>query len=252
MHYRDNDISRHPTDVSLCKPGCAGPTNERASALFGHLLDLFFPSLCYGCGDPSPPDAPLCWRCIDRLEPVGPVDSAPISPEVWCRAPLDVFCAWRFNRHGPIARLIRSLKYDNRPWLGTALGRALAAAIRSGGSTPAGLVVPVPLHALKMLERGYNQAAWIGRSLAVEMSLEFLPGALRRTRTTATQTRLSREERWTNVSGAFRAETNLNGAHVLVVDDVITTGATVHAVADALLDAGAESVQAAAICLSSA
>ncbi|MBT8401517.1 MAG: hypothetical protein KJO98_13650 [Rhodothermia bacterium] len=102
-----------------------------------------------------------------------------------------------------------------------------------------------------MLERGYNQATWIGRSLAAEMGVELHPKALTRIRTTETQTALSREDRWTNVSGAFRAETNLKGAEVLVIDDVVTTGATIHAVAEALFAAGAASVQAASVCLSS-
>lgn len=219
--------------------------------MLADLLDLFFPSLCYGCGDYSRAEAPLCWKCIDRLEPLGAIDSEPLSPVGWGHRPIEIFCGWRFDRHGPLARVIHALKYDNQPWLGATLGRALASSIRRDGSMAPGVVVPVPLHRLKLLERGYNQSAWIGQSLADQFKVEFRHQGLERSRPTETQTLLSRPERWANLQGAFCASEDLRLAHVLVVDDVITTGATIHAAADALFRAGVATVEAAAVCLSS-
>ena len=165
--------------------------------------------------------------------------------------PIPVFCGWRFVQHGPLSRVIHALKYDNKPWLGTALGRALAEAIRRQGFPLADVVVPIPLHRLKQLERGYNQSEWIGRAVAERLRIDVTTSLLRRTTPTQTQTRLSRTDRWSNVKDAFETTEQLDGASVLIIDDVVTTGATAYAAALTLREAGCAAVRAAAVAFSS-
>jgi ComF family protein len=105
------------------------------------------------------------------------------------------------------------------------------------------LIMPVPLDPERKRERGYNQAGAIAAPLARTMKIPYQKKGLRRIRTTRPQVGLSREERERNMIGAFKAEqSNLNGNTVLVIDDVITTGATINACAKALIDAGAKCV----------
>ena len=112
---------------------------------------------------------------------------------------------------------------------------------------PAEVIVPVPLHWWKRRLRGFNQAELLAEELSKSLGIRVL-GALRRSRLTVTQTQLAREERRLNVRGAFgmrrRFPRQINGRHVLLVDDVLTTGATLDACAAALLEGGAASVRA--------
>lgn len=105
------------------------------------------------------------------------------------------------------------------------------------------LVIPVPLGVARQKERGYNQASLLALPLALKRRYRFVPKALSRTRETRSQVDLNREERKQNVSGAFTARAEIvKGKSVLVVDDVTTSGATLDACADALLEAGAKEV----------
>jgi ComF family protein len=148
---------------------------------------------------------------------------------------------------GALARAIQALKYGNRPDLALPLGKRLVrAGVRLGAPGPA-LLVPVPLHLRKLAERGYNQSALVAQVLGRELGWEVHVRALRRHRDTGAQAALDRAERLENVKGALIERERLDGKHVVLVDDVVTTGATATACAEALARTGALVLAVAAV-----
>ncbi|MEM7582483.1 MAG: ComF family protein [Acidobacteriota bacterium] len=150
--------------------------------------------------------------------------------------------AWSYQP--PIDAVLAGLKFRRLEYLGGQLARDLITLFEDRLTT-CELVVPVPLHWRRYLSRGYNQSAAIARPLAKRLGLPF-ENALRRCRATPAQSRLSRAERTGNLQGAFRIRrrARCRGRHVLLIDDVVTTGTTLDAAARCLLAAGASSVSA--------
>ncbi|MDX1530999.1 MAG: phosphoribosyltransferase family protein [Rhodothermales bacterium] len=208
------------------------------------LLDLVYPPLCLHCADRLPPAAPLplcqaCRRRLPRAEPValdGRLADFPGGPAAFDRR----FALWTFDRSGPLQHLQHALKYGNRPGLGVALGRVVGEAL-GPGSCGIDAVVPVPLAKRRRLERGYNQSERLASGVADVLGVPVRADWLRREKPTRSQTALSKRQRWENVHDAFAgpAPGTLAGRHVLLVDDVFTTGATVAAAARPLRTAGA-------------
>jgi ComF family protein len=151
-----------------------------------------------------------------------------------------------FHYAWPVDHYVRALKYHGARELGRAFGLLLAAEARR--EPPAvDLLVPVPLHPHRLHERGYNQATEIARTLGERLALPIVLGGIRRRREAAQQAGQSAGRRRANVAAAFAAHVRLHGAAVAIVDDVITTGATVNALAAALLAAGARRCEAWAV-----
>jgi ComF family protein len=176
-----------------------------------------------------PPVAtPLCARCLvaDR-DPVGCLRHPGFS----------VRAAWVYDERG--ACLVHALKYGGRAGLAGALAEALETAIR--GEPRPDLILAVPLHPARLRERGYNQAERLAAELSLRIGVPRLEGAIVRTRPTPPQARLGVVERRRNVADAFRVESPevLDGRNVLIVDDVMTTGATLEACFVTLATAGA-------------
>ena len=146
---------------------------------------------------------------------------------------------------GPLVDAILLLKFEQIAPLGTWFAERLAEVVRSeGNAMAADVVVPVPLHRQRERERGYNQAALLSRPLAKRLHLPHQAVLLMRTRARPDKRILSFEERWESVRGAFATcpGSQVDNLRVLLVDDVLTTGATLDACARALRDAGAKSV----------
>lgn len=244
---------------------------EAAGGLHGplhRLLHLVVPAPCLGCGDPLPPGAvpfALCGPCRGRLIAVPPPRrrcrrcAAPLAAPVparglcaGCRLAPPGFASltapWLYRP--PLAEAVRALKFRRLAWVGARLAAPLAEEIVAGPAEGCELVVPVPLHWRRRLARGYNQATAIARPLARRVGLPMAEVLLRR-RPTPPQTALPRAARRTNPHGAFavpgRHARRLAGRRVLLVDDVVTTGATLDAAARTLLAAGAAEVHAAAV-----
>ncbi|KAA3647245.1 MAG: ComF family protein [Chloroflexi bacterium] len=143
---------------------------------------------------------------------------------------------------GPLRKAIHQLKYKRDLALGEILALPLGQILQTE-EWPIDLVLSVPLSQKRLASRGYNQANLLARPLALRLSLRYAPGALKRVRETATQIGLSPPERHRNVTNAFDADLRIvSNSNVLVVDDVITTGATMQACTQSLLDAGAKQV----------
>ena len=183
------------------------------------------PPLCDACGRSLPETAATCWLCRQGS-----------SPLVQVRAALD--------HSGPVPPAIHALKYEGLFAVALPLAELMEAAWPRW-RTPIDMVVPVPLHPERERERGFNQACLLSRHLCHKLALPLETAVLRRIRQTRPQVGLSRADRLTNVSGAFRAQVeHVAGRRILLVDDVYTTGATLAAAGSALLDAGARSVSA--------
>ncbi len=149
-----------------------------------------------------------------------------------------------------VQRLVHNLKYQGQTVAGQTLGRALGRMLAGEPLSEARpVVVPVPLHRSRLRERGYNQSLLIARALARVLDLSVEERALKRVRATETQTALDSAERGINMEGAFRGRRSdlVRNRQVLLVDDVVTTGATANACATALLEAGASEVVVAAV-----
>jgi ComF family protein len=142
----------------------------------------------------------------------------------------------------PVAPAVRRFKYGGRSDFARPLARLLAPALRGLDVEPVDLVVPVPLHPKRLAERGYNQAALLANFVADDLRARYVPLALVRQRHTPHQASLPRAQRLANVQGAIRVRkpSALTGRSVVLVDDVVTTGATAIGCLRALLEAGAE------------
>ena len=206
------------------------------------FLSLFFPLLCKGCGNPIPkPAMVLCRRCRSRLPRTGFEQSLtnPVMQTFWGRVPLEFASALFYYRKGELLpTLIHQLKYkrcqENGAFLGTLAGQILKSPTRYASIDA---IVPVPLHPRKEKLRGYNQCSLLGQGLSSVTGWPLLDHAVVRLIHTQSQTRRSRYERWQNVEGIFGvlSPDGLVGKHVLVVDDVVTTGSTLEACCRALL-----------------
>jgi ComF family protein len=134
-----------------------------------------------------------------------------------------------FDKRGRFKRITQALKYGNRPQVGTFLGQYYGEKLRDAQLlNHANAIVPVPLHRSRMAERGYNQSEKIAQGLEKALGIPLVTDALARNVKTKTQTKKSQTERWENVEDAFEMRKPLSG-HLILVDDVVTTGATLEA-----------------------
>jgi ComF family protein len=209
------------------------------------LAALFFPQPCTGCGEPVPPGGiPVCQRCLAGLPATGfeKQPGNPVEKLFRGRIPLAGACSiFYFTRGSALQSMIHHLKYLDRPDIGHFLGRRMGEALyASGRFRNMEALVPLPLYPQRQRQRGYNQAEEIAKGIAEAMQIPVLPGAVARVSRTDTQTRKNRLDRWKNVSGSFsvRKEQLLHYRQVLLVDDVVTTGATLEACGSALLEVG--------------
>ena len=228
----------------------------RVGVLIGAFADFLFPPLCYGCTALLPPRFKiLCPACIAPLEALDAADPLYLlARERLCADGLvdDLVSLYRFEKGHELQMLLHQLKYRGSAGIGRWFGEQVGNAVRS--SAPPGrfdAIIPLPLHVARKRERGYNQSEQIARGMAKALGLRVRPDVVRRVRYTSTQTVLDSDERKANMEGAFavmpgRIEA-IRDRGVLLVDDVITTGATLGACAMALRRAGARQIVACSV-----
>ena len=217
-------------------------------SLLDSILDFIYPPLCISCGqllDSSREH--VCPDCWSAIKPVTPDLSLYLETrnKLLDSSVVDgLLSLFVFEKEGPFQKIAHALKYSGVQQLGIELGRRLGSLIRAEGIS-ADILVPVPLHKRKLRERGFNQSFLIARGVSEVTGIPVRADLVHRCRWTETQTALSKEERKQNVEDAFKCRrSDIRGLCVIVVDDVITTGATIGAVAVALKSSGARSVVA--------
>ncbi|MBN1208690.1 MAG: ComF family protein [Myxococcaceae bacterium] len=227
------------------------------SGLCRGLLELLYPPSCLACARVLPASAAFCESCDTALERVPPAccrtcaepGNFPSGDCPRCRLHPPPFSrAWApFAHEGPVARAIHRFKYEDHPELAEPLGTLLADEARSFLARAPTLLVALPLHTRRFRERQYDQTQLLAGALARATGRRAPVGLLTRTRETQRQVGLSEAERARNVAEAFTASASVAGQSLLLIDDVLTTGATARAATAALREAGAARVDVLAI-----
>lgn len=213
------------------------------------LLHLFFPHCCVGCGsDLLAKNSGLCLRCLHELPPTGFElrEDNPVEKIFIGRIPLQsAMAGYYFTKDSLMQRIMHEIKYKGNQDLARQMGRLLGNILQRSGRMKADAIVPLPLFPKKQKARGYNQAELIAEGMSQMLNIPLLNKAVIRTQHTETQTHKGRVERWQNMEGKFQLHNpeQTGGKHILLVDDVITTGATLEACGEELLkSAGALSL----------
>lgn len=221
------------------------------------LLQLLYPHICAGCGnDQLPAHSQLCLHCLHHLPDTkyGPVKGNPVEKVFYGRLPVEqAMAAFYFTKASVMQHLLHALKYQGNAALGIQLGHLLGERILAANRFSPDALVPLPLYARKEKERGYNQATLLCQGMAEVLKLPVYDHVVSRPEHTATQTHKSRVERWQNMEGRFRLDTPdaIRAKHILLVDDVITTGATLESCGEVLRQDGETRISVAALCYAS-
>jgi ComF family protein len=209
---------------------------------FSDFFNLLYPDLCVICGENLlKNEHHICLNCLHEIPKTNYhliVDN-PIEKRFWGKVPIFRGTAFFFFQKGsPFQKLLHALKYKDLKQIGETLGKYAAAdLLESPDFTAIDVIIPVPLHPKKYRKRGYNQSEWIGKGISQILEKPQDTTTLIRVRENLTQTKKSVFERYENTEGIFQISNkeSLIGKHILLVDDVLTTGSTLEACVNALL-----------------
>jgi len=225
---------------------------DRVNRWIKNIHHIVVPPVCVLCGASGANELDLCVDCrrdLPRLRNGCARCALPLSSstEALCGAcqhqpPAFERCLSLFNYQPPVDHLLLGLKFHSRLELARVLGQLMARWLTYACETPPGLLIPVPLHPQRLRERGFNQALELARPIARALNLPLDVHRCHRRHMTTAQMNLPRSQRLKNVKGAFGVNGPVSG-HVVIVDDVMTTGSTAHELAKCLLNAGASSVE---------
>lgn len=219
------------------------------------LFDLFYPNVCLACSRKLlKGENVICFRCESELPLTGHYNDPEnnLMKRFAGRVQLQGAAAlYTFRKGSPVQHLLHQLKYRGKKEVGERLGKILGNKLTHGETIIKNidLIIPVPLHPKKLKSRGYNQCEPFGQSLSETLRVPFAPHALQRTRENISQTKKKRYDRWQNVAEIFAVTepAALAGKHILLVDDVVTTGATAEACLQTILAVPGTKVSFAAI-----
>ena len=227
---------------------------RKANTLFEDFISLFFPQYCAGCsGFLVKGEDTLCTNCLMELPKTHYHTrfENPLLNKLAGRLPIRHGLAFlKFQKGGVVQHLLHQLKYNNHPEIGERLGKAYGRELAEASfGSEFDLIIPVPLHQARLRHRGYNQSAFFAKGLSESMNITWDESISIRKMATASQTRKTRAERWENVHHVFSigSHIDLSQKRILLVDDVITTGATLEACGHQLLDSGCAALSIACI-----
>ena len=219
------------------------------------LLHFLFPHTCCGCGtDILPEDSTLCLHCLHAL-PETCFEWHPSNPAekmFWGRLPLQSAGAtYYFTKESLVQHLMHQLKYKGNKELGIQLGMLMGDALKKSGRFPADALIPLPLFPAKEKRRGYNQATVLCEGISATMHIPVWDQVVKRPEHTETQTKKGRVERWKNMEGKFIVHDPalLQNKRLLLVDDVVTTGATLESCGAELLKIPGVQLSIATLCI---
>jgi ComF family protein len=208
------------------------------------LLGLFYPRVCAGCdAHLRKNEHNLCLICLHDLPLTyfWDYDVAPVEELFWGRLPVASACSFlHFEQDNKTQALMHRLKYDGRTGIGIELGKAFAFKLQEKGwFSDLDMIIPLPLHATRQVRRGYNQSTYIAEGIGEVYQKPVKSHVLKRMVASDSQTNKSRFERSENVERIFKANAKeLRGKNVLLVDDVVTTCATLVSAGSQLIEAG--------------
>lgn len=203
------------------------------------LLDLILPRYCAVCGEIlSYGEKDICLNCLYQLPIVEPIDNKEIEKLFWGIVPVERASSYIYYRKGsPYNNLLHIIKYKNHPEVASQLAATAAIELNKNGFFEGiDYIIPLPLSKKKQRQRGYNQCDYIAKGLSKISGIPILRNCITRTIANETQTHKNRDERWKNVEGIFTviSPNELEGKHILLIDDVVTTGATIAACAKSI------------------
>ncbi len=210
-------------------------------SLLENFLHFFFPHICSGCGsDRVPNNSSLCIKCLHSLPAThfASLPGNPVEKKFYGRLPLQsAFSLFYFAHESLIQRLMHAIKYHGDKELGFQLGCLMGQALQAATRFEPATLIPIPLHPAREKKRGYNQAQVLCEGIQSITGWPMETKAVKRIKFTDTQTKKKRIQRWMNIEGKFAVTDPalLKNKHLLLVDDVLTTGATLEACGEMIL-----------------
>ena len=195
------------------------------------LIELIFPRHCCVCGEVlSHQEQDICLNCLYKLPKIEKIHQSELEKAFWGRFDVERVAAYiYYQKESPYNRLLHKIKYGNHPEVGYRLATMAADKLMQEGFFDGiDAIVPLPLSKKKRRQRGYNQCDYIAEGLSQTTGIPVLKDCVVRNKSNETQTHKTRDERWRNVEGIFSlAKPELTeGKHILLIDDILTTGAT--------------------------
>lgn len=210
---------------------------------FNDFISFFYPRSCVACGDSLlRNESQICLSCLMHLPETNYhlMENSPLDLLFAGRVPVERVCSMLFYKKGnKVQNILHSLKYRGNKEIGKFLGELYGQQLlKNPFFKSVDCIIPIPLHPEKLKIRGYNQSEWLAKGLSSSMNIPYYTDVIERNEFTETQTRKSRFNRWENVKGVFclTKPDLIEGKHVIICDDVLTTGATMEAAISKLLD----------------
>jgi ComF family protein len=224
--------------------------------LLSDLINLFFPKVCCACGKSLVENEDIiCFRCRADLPKVAYAfpDNNELKNRFSGKVKIEyALSILHFYKSGVTQRLLHEYKYKNKPEIGEIFGRQIGAILNENDlSGEIDLIIPVPLHPKKQRKRGYNQSHYFAKGISEISGIQVDYKNLIRIKHSESQTGKTREIRWKSVYDAFeiKNKTDFKSKHILIVDDIITTGATIEACATKLTESGTDKVSVATLAI---